>query len=482
MHCLPCSTLFGGKAARTLAWALPLAMPFTPVYGQDNSPIEPPAYSQSFDDTVTGDHGLSDLLGDEELDGMQAWYNGRETSQSPNAPRLPDPPAFRFSGRSTHFGFGIDGGIRGPVAPPIGRFLGPGDVFLYTGRGEYDFNFNLEKFGGLPHGTLLVRAEHWYGEFGNVSLRTGSLTPAVFPALTPVALDGQGVPYLTNFLITQPVSESLILYGGKKDVLGGADQNDFAGGDGTSQFVNQAFVANPAFLLALPYTSFTVGAIIRQSWGGIGIFALDPKNRTQEVFEFGDLFAEGLILGTELKLRTDFFDLKGQHHLGGIWKHIDSPDLAFEPYVPGDFSQGLDSLQTKPDAYTIYYGFDQHLFQQVNDPNRGWGLFGRASISDGNPTPLDYFLSLGIGGFNPLGSRTSDRFGLGWYFNGTSDDFGPIPQAILAPNDGTGVEAFYNVQVTRCLNISPDVQWIKAGARAIADDSMVYGLRVNASF
>jgi porin len=304
----------------------------------------------------------------------------------------------------------------------------------------------------------------------------------VFPALTPVAPDGQGIPYLTNFLVTQPLSESLILYGGKKDVLGGADQNDFAGGDGTSQFVNQAFIANPAFLLALPYTSFITGAIVRRSWGGFGLFVMDPKDRTQEVFEFGDLFADGLILGTELKFRTDFFDHKGQHHLGGIWKHLDQPDLAFEPYVPGDFSQGLDSLQTKPDAFTLYYGFDQYLFQQADNPNRGWGLFGRASISDGNPTPLDYFLSLGVGGFNPWGSRTRDRFGLGWYFNGTSDDFGPIPQAILAPNDGTGVEAFYNIQVTRCLNISPDVQWIKPGARAIADDSLVYGLRVNASF
>jgi porin len=481
MRCSPSYKCIWGKARR-LAWVLPLAMPLAPMYGQDEPSVEPPGYAQSFDDTATGDHGLSDLLGEEELDGMRAWYNGRETSQSPNAPRLPDPPAFRFSGRSTHFGFGIDGGVRGPVAPPIGAFLGPGDVFLYTGRGEYDFNFNLEKFGGLPHGTLLVRAEHWYGEFGNVSLRTGSLTPAVFPALTPVAFDGQGIPYLTNFLITQPLSESLILYGGKKDVLGGADQVDFAGGDGTSQFVNQAFIANPAFLLALPYTSFTVGAVIRQSWGGLGIFALDPKNRTQEVFEFGDLFSDGLILGTELKLRTDFFDHKGQHHLGGIWKHVDSPDLAFEPYVPGDFSQGLDSLQTKPDAYTIYYGFDQYLFQQADDPNRGWGLFGRASVSDGNPTPLDYFLSFGVGGFNPLGSRTRDRFGLGWYFVGATNEFGPIPQALLAPNDGTGVEAFYNVQVTRCLNITPDVQWIKAGATGIADNSFIYGLRVNASF
>ena len=46
-------------------------------------------------------------------------------------------------------------------------------------------------------------------------------------------------------------------------------------------------------------------------------------------------------------------------------------------------------------------------------------------------------------------------------------------------NDGTGVEMFYNFQVTPWLNVTPDVQYILPGNRAIADDAFVYGLRVN---
>ncbi|MCY2986002.1 MAG: hypothetical protein NTY15_20425 [Planctomycetota bacterium] len=80
-----------------------------------------------------------------------------------------------FAGRSTHFAFGVDGGVNTPLPVPL---LGLGDTFKYTGRGEYDLIFDLEKFGGLPKGTLLVRTEHWYGEWGNVSLRTGALPPA----------------------------------------------------------------------------------------------------------------------------------------------------------------------------------------------------------------------------------------------------------------------------------------------------------------
>ena len=53
-----------------------------------------------------------------------------------------------FSGRSTHFAFGVDGAIVAPPVPALGR----GDTFKYTGRGEYDLVFDLEKFGGLPYG------------------------------------------------------------------------------------------------------------------------------------------------------------------------------------------------------------------------------------------------------------------------------------------------------------------------------------------
>ncbi len=148
-----------------------------------------------------------------------------------------------FAGRSTHFGFGVNGGITNPVLPVFGR----GDTFQYTGRGEYDVILDTEKFGGLPHGSLLIRGEQWYGEYGNVSLRTGAIPPSVFPAALPPAPDSQGELFMTNFVLTQPLSKNFAFFVGKKDVLGAADQDEFAGGDGTNQFVNQALVANPAF-------------------------------------------------------------------------------------------------------------------------------------------------------------------------------------------------------------------------------------------
>ncbi len=382
----------------------------------------------------------------------------------------------KFAGRSTQFGFGVAGGVNGPVAPP----LAPGDTFKYTGRGEYDLIFDLEKFGGLPRGTLLVRAEHWYGEYGNVSLNTGAFAPPVFAAATPPAPNNPGVPYITNFVFTQPLSKELILYAGKKDVLGAADQDAFAGGDGTEQFLNQAFVANPAFLLGLPYTSFTAGAVMPRDWGVMKAFVYDPQDRTREFLVLDDMFSKGVIVGGEIKVNTKFFGKTGDQHIGAMWKHVALTDLSFAEPPPGAYPEPtVPGFPTLNDSYTIYYGFDQYLVQFSDDPTRGYGLFGRASISDGNPTPVRYFLSAGLGGYSPIGRTRGDTFGLGWYFVGASNEFGPIPQAIFGPQNGTAVEAYYNFQVTPFLNVTPDIQYIHPEAGAVATDSVVYGVRVH---
>ena len=382
-----------------------------------------------------------------------------------------------FSGQSTHFGFGVNGGVNTPTPPP----LGVGNEFLYTGRGEYDLLFDLEKFGGLPFGKLLVRMEHWYGEYGNVSLRTGAFPPAVFPAALPPAPNNPGDLYMTNFVITQPLSEQLVVFVGKKDVLGAADQDAFAGGDGTEQFVNQAFIANPAFLLGLPYTGFTMGAAMPQEWGMISTFVYDPKDRTRDFFNLGDLFAAGVILGGEVKVNTNFFGMTGQQHVGAMWKHVDLTDLRFNEPPPGEYPEPtVPGFPTLSDSWTAYYGFDQYFVESMDQKGKGWGTFGRFSISDGNPTPVRYFLSLGLGGDSELRCGKNDKWGIGWYYVGASNQFGPLPQAVFGPRDGTGVEMFYNFEVNRWLYISPDIQYIRPEAGAIADDAFVYGIRVNA--
>ena len=128
------------------------------------------------------------------------------------------------------------------------------------------------------------------------------------------------------------------------------------------------------------------------------------------------------------------------------------------------------------------YNFDQYLVVDPCDPNRGWGLFGRAAISDGNPNPLHWFLSLGIGGSSPICGRERDSFGMGWYYIGLSDELGPIANRLLRPRDETGVELYYKATITDWCELTADVQVLEPAVRRNATTAVVAGLRGNIEF
>ena len=385
-----------------------------------------------------------------------------------------------FQGRLTQFGFGVSGGINAPLLPSRLQ----GDNFDYTGNAQYDLIFDLERYGWLEAGQLIVTAEQApWGKFANVSTRTGALSPAVFNSLLAFGPNDPGVPFLTQFLYVQPLSEQFIAAAGKARIVEEHDDDVFAGGQGVEQFSNLAFVDNPALLLKTPISSFFANATMLGEFGSLEVFAIDAQDRTRQAFSrLGDLFSKGVILGGELTLETNICCKPGKHRFGGFYVHADLPDLRFTLDRPTYPQQPLrNSLTTIDDSYTLYYNFDQYLKVYSDSPRRGWGVFGRLSISDGNPTPYQSFFSFGIGGYNPSRLRSEDRFGLGWYFLDTSDEFGPVPQVLFGPRDGQGLEAFYNVQVTPWLNVTPDLQYIHPGASRLTggDDAFVYGLRVN---
>ena len=382
-----------------------------------------------------------------------------------------------FGAKVTQFGFGVRGGISAPVPPPLSQ----GDRSSYTGRGQYDLGVELEKFGGLPKGKLVVTAEHWWGDYGNVSLSTGAGTPAVFGSGLPPTPNDPGTLYLTNFFVVQPFSPNFVVFAGKKVLVGEMDQDRFAGGNGTQQFMNQALAANPAYLLGLPYTGFAVGLVSPQKWGQMTVVVRDPENRTTDTLGLDNLFAKGVIVQSEVRLTTNFFGLPGDQHIGGVWKGFDQKDLNFLFSPPPEFP-GIEgaSSRTRSEGYTVFYGFDQFVVRYKDEEERGWGLFGRASYSDGNPTPLRYFVSAGLGGDSPFkGWTRGDTFGVGWYYTDASNEFGPIPKTVFGIQNGTGVELYYKFQVTPWIDVTPDLQYVRPWAHRVAEDAFLYGLRVN---
>jgi porin len=400
-----------------------------------------------------------------------------------------------YRGRVTQFFMGVGGGVNPPVPPQFAALgIAGGDTFEYTGNSRHDFLISLDKFGGLPHSKLVVTTENIWGRFGNVSLETGAFSAPVFNAFMPVDADASGSLFLTNFMLVQPLSEKFILTIGKTRTVGIADNNIFAGGDGSDQFLNQTFIGSPLMFPNIPFSTFAVAAVMPQEWGNISLSVMDGVDRSTDFMDFGSLFANGATIFGQVKVDTDFFGLPGEQHVGGFYKNVDQVDLTFAPLPPQypypPAPPGTPQFLQRSESYAFFYGFDQYLVAygppDAKGNSQGWGIFGRASLADdasGNPNWGAWHVSAGIGGDSPLPSRSGkgDRFGIGYAYTATSTEFGPIPQALFAPRDAQNIEIYYRYQLTPAIEITPDVQWVRGmlGGLTDGDGAVVAGIRLN---
>lgn len=396
-----------------------------------------------------------------------------------------------YKGRLTQFFFGVGGGVNGPIGPPLSDFgIGGGDTFEYTGNSRHDFIFDMNKLAGIPS-RFVVTMENIWGRWGNVSFETGALQPPIFNSVMPIDQEASGIPYMTNFLWMQPVSENLIVSVGKTRMPSVADNNIFAGGDGSDQFVAQTFAANPLLLPQVPFSSFVISTVSPQDWGNVAFLVVDPRENATNYFEFNNLFSTGVGFLGQVQVDTEFFGLPGEHHAGFWYKNVDQIDLTFTPVPPTyPYSEAPPGFATKTETYSLFYGFDQYVTTygppDARGKSEGWGIFGRAGIADGgtgNPSFGAWHASLGIGGDSPLPGRQGkgDRFGFGYAYTATSSQYGPIPIALLGPRDAQNVELFYRYRLTPSIEITPDVQFVRGmlGGLTNGDNAVVAGIRLN---
>lgn len=131
-------------------------------------------------------------------------------------------------------------------------------------------------------------------------------------------------------------------------------------------------------------------------------------------------------------------------------------------------------LGEKRGAWHVKYAFQQYLWQDHDNPSRGWGLFGHAGVWDDNPSPMKWSMTLGITGSPPIESRPLDKFGIGYFHTSLSDALRRGLDPILELQDEYGLELFYTWQVATRLRLTPNVQIIESGIRA-ADTTAIVG-------
>ena len=189
----------------------------------------------------------------------------------------------------------VDGGTSGDTEP--------------GGNLTYNLKLDLMRAGILPGAVVQVRAESRYGSSGNLS--TGRAVPMNTVALSPTNYSDIDTGYdfaLTQLSYLQLFSEKFGVIGGKLDLYGDGDVNEFAGGRGRTQFMNWSLNYGTSNLLV---PASTIGA---------GVVYLPNKNLT---------ITSLLTSGTDCTHSSCFDDLddKGgvsitqatyQYNLGGL--------------------------------------------------------------------------------------------------------------------------------------------------------------------
>jgi len=334
---------------------------------------------------------------------------------------------------------------------------GKDEAWKYGGRGDLTFHLDTQKLGLWPGGFFTVEVE---GNFTNsVNGLTGALNPVntnqIFPMPTG---DNLNVPNVSFMQFFSPYAAVML---GKLSLLtpNSGDMNEFAHGKGDTQFMNGAFNINPVTLLTIPYSALGAGLIIlptKDPHAAIIGFSVLQSNGKASTSGFDDLHSNQLSFVGEARVRTNFFGLTGHQLIGGGYSNKTFTSLDQRIFVENR------TIEEQKGSWNVYYNFDQYLYEPKKGSGQGIGIFGRFGASDGNPNPMHFFFSFGVGGKGMIPGRPLDRFGIGYYYMDVRQPTftGPVATRELL-RDEYGIEAFYNIAITPWLQLTPDIQVIR---------------------
>lgn len=233
----------------------------------------------------------------------------------------------------------------------------------------------------------------------------------------------------------------LTITAGKLDQTVFFDQNRVAN-DETAQFLATPLVNNPA--IAFPDNGAGLNLWYEPAEAFYVTAGLGSSVARANGPAFQDFSGDRLFVAVEAGWTPTFDDeLDGAYRLT-LWR----------------------SEVDEADGEGIALSFDQEIVDRVIG-------FVRAGWADDAITDFESFVSGGVGVEEPIAGR--------------ADDFAAIGAAMGSPSDPsldepTLVEAFYRVQLTRGMAVSPHVQVVFNPGEATSDTATVLGLRLQTSY
>ncbi len=345
---------------------------------------------------------------------------------------------------------------------------------------KWDYGGKLDYFVGLEGGKaglnegffVNMHAETRIGD--SINNDDGLLTPANIAMNFPEA--NSHVTSITGLKLTQALSESFALFAGKINTLDEYALR-YSGGPGLGGFMNTSLVFNPINARTVPYSAAGVGCAFLsegQPWFSFVVF--DPEERATKGLE--DLYERGVTILPEVILRVEPFGLPGIYNIGGTYSTADYTTIDPSAWLSFPIT-GTFPIENK--AWTVYTNFFQSWWMDRDDNTRRWGMFGHVGLSDGDPNPIKYTVVCGVGGRSMVRGRPLDRFGIGYFYIGLSDQFKALSLPILPQQDEYGVEFFYNYAFSPACRLTADLQIARPSTVAF-DKAIIPGVRLQVLF
>lgn len=346
--------------------------------------------------------------------------------------------------------------------------------FEYGGKLDQFVTFQGDKLGLWEGFFVSMHAETRFGQDANqnaVGLAPVN-TNMLYPSLTQTTA-------ISGLTFNQALSEEWIVSAGKFNTLDLFNAMYPQNGRGIDGFMNASLLFPLSVARPLNLSINGVGISKLKDGKVQGSLSVADTANSSTTLGISDMFEHGALVVGYWRLFTEFGGLAGSHGIMGEYStrnytSIDPSDFYFNP------STGLVT-STKSDTWALTYFGEQKLWVDGCNPARSMGLFGSLGISDGNPNPIRWGGNISLQATGFYDSRPADTLGVGYFYTGLSNNFQNLVSPVLTLQDVQGGELYYNMAVTKWLNVTPDLQIIQP-SQVANDTAIVVGVRGKLTF
>jgi len=327
-----------------------------------------------------------------------------------------------------------------PGRPPFGDEYG----WDYGGKldAKIQHDFSKQGWDGV---SLTSHIEFRYGD--TTLFAGGTLMPTNAAMLLPEN-EGNAINF-TSLYLTKMFGPSTVLQAGRFSAVD-LYAKPFTGGEGVDKFMNVAFVAPPLMARTMPFVF--EGVLMTSLKGSEPFITAGLFESTQDGF-----FANGATVFGSVALPLNKFITPGHYVVSGTYSSVEATSLDQTPYA---LIPAFDvPLETEKHAWTFDLTMDQYIWWD-EDKKEGWGVFGSIGWTDSNPSPIDLFVHIGLGGTGMIPKRPRDTWGAGYYVAGVSNTMRESLDPFVRLRNESGGEFYYNVAIAGWSRVTADFQFI----------------------